>query len=166
MKPTDLPPFEEGREYRQLHPTREGGKRWRFITTRGIRLPVKGITEKTIVYHDATGKSWARHDRFGIYVEEGYAWNGCSPKRWVWPFGWMGTPDFECTRLASLIHDIGYQFARTEHFPMHKSDVDSLFFECIAMTGNADLASIYHGAVVKCGRWTDKPQNGEFSTLL
>jgi hypothetical protein len=166
MKPHDLPSFDEQDHYRQLHPTREGGRRWRFVTQRGIRLPVKGITDTTIVYHDSRGKPWARHDRFGVYVEAGYAWNGCSPKRWVWPFGWMGTPDFDCTRLASLVHDIHYQFCRTAHFPLHKCQVDSLFYECIAMTGNIEIASLYHGAVVKHGRWSEKPHNGEYSTLL
>jgi hypothetical protein len=166
MKPVCLPSFEEGRHFRQLHPTREGGKRWRFVTSCGIRLSVHGITEHTIRYHDASGKVWARHDRFGLYVEEGYAWNGCSPKRWVWPFGWMGTPDLKCTILASLCHDVGYQFARTEHFPLNRSDVDAIFYETIAMAGEPDIASIYHGAVRKFGSWADKPRNGEFSTLL
>jgi len=166
MNPSGLPPFTEGHEYRQLHPTKEGGKRWRFVTTRGIRLPIKGITDKLICYHDETGYVWARHDRFGLFVEEGYAWNGCSPKRWVWPFGWCGTPDFQCTRLGSLTHDIGYQFARTEHFPLNRSDVDALFYHTIAMTGEVKIASLYHGAVRKLGSWADKPRNGEFSTLL
>lgn len=166
MKLDFLPPFEEGRHYRQLHPTREGGKRWRYTLTRGLRVSVKGITERNIVYRDKEGRPWARHDKFGIYVELGYAWNGCSPKRWVWPFGWMGTPDFKCTLMASLVHDIGYQFSRTAHFPLHKSEVDGLFHDMIASHGELEIAGIYHAAVVKFGRWTDRPQNGEFSTLL
>ena len=161
-----LPLFEEGRHFRQLHPTREGKRLWRYTTTRGIRVSIHGLTEHAIVYHDATGRPWARHDRFGIYIEEGYAWNGCSPKRWVWPFGWMGTPDFKCTLLASLCHDVGYQFSRTDHFPLNKSDVDSLFYDTIYMAGEPDIAAVYHGAVCKFGKWTEKPNNGEFSTLL
>lgn len=167
MKPSLLPSFREGHEYRQLHPTKEGGKRWRFVTCKGIRLPHGGIEDgRVIMYHDATGKVWAHHDKFGSYVHEGYAWNGCSPKRWVWPFGWMGTPDLHCTRLASLFHDIGYQFCRTEHFPFHKSDIDLLFFHTISMTGNDDIARLYYEAVRNFGKWSDKPRNGEFSTLL
>lgn len=167
MKPlAPLPAFKEGWEYRQLHPTKEGGRRWRYVTTKGIRLRVDGITDYTIRYHDATGKVWARHDKFGLYVEEGYAWNGCSPKRWVWPFGWVGTPDFQCTILASLCHDIGYQFSRTEHFPLSKAQVDALFYHTIDMLGEHEIAGIYHGAVQKFGRWDDRPRNGEFSTVL
>jgi hypothetical protein len=167
MKPATLPDFREGIEYRQLHPTKEGGRRWRFKTCRGIRLRVDGIIDNRIIcYHDAIGKVWARHDRYGIYVEEGYCWNGCTPKRWYPVLGWCGTPDFHCTRLASLCHDVGYQFSRTEHFPLHKSDVDALFYHTICMAGDPDIASVYHGAVCKFGKWTEKPNNGEFSTIL
>lgn len=167
MKPTSpLPEFRENIEYRQLHPTKEGGKRWRFVTLCGIRLRIDGITDKTICYHDRTGKIWARHDKFGLYVEEEYTWNGCSPKRWVWPFGWMGTPDFKSTILASLCHDVGYQFACTEHFPLTRSDVDAIFYHTIAMHGDEELAGIYHGAVRKFGSWPAQPRNKEFSTLL
>jgi hypothetical protein len=81
-------------------------------------------------------------------------------------FGWCGTPDFKSTLLASLCHDVQYQFSRTEHFPLNRSDVDALFYETICMAGDEDIARIYHGAVRKFGSWTDKPRNGEFSTLL
>jgi hypothetical protein len=167
MKLIDLPKFREGWEFRQLHPTKEGSRKWRFRTLHGIRLRVDGITDGRIIcYHDATGKTWARHDKFGLYVEEGYAWNGCSPKRWYPLVGWVGTPDFKCTLLASLCHDVHYQFARTEHFPMHRSEVDGLFRDTIAAHDEDDIASIYHAAVRRFGHWHDRPQNGEFSTLL
>lgn len=166
MKPDILPLFEERCHYRQLHPTKEGNRRWRFTTLRGTRLNLRGITERTIYFHDRNGKVWGRIDRFGIYVEEGYSWNGCSPKRWIWPFGWVGTPDFKSTILASLIHDILYQFACTEHFPLHRSEVDAIFYHIIAMSGDEDIAGIYHGAVKKFASWSGRPHNGEFSTIL
>jgi hypothetical protein len=165
MKPSSIPVFEEGHEYRQLHPTKEGKCRWRYATTRGTRLSLRGVTEKNIYFHDRNEKVWGRIDRFGIYIEEGYAWNGCTPKRWIWPFGWCGTPDLN-TQLASLVHDFLYQFCRTEHFPLHKSDVDAIFYHTIAMSGDEDIARIYHGAVKKFGKWCDKPNDGEFSTVL
>jgi hypothetical protein len=166
MKPvTPLPLFSEGSEYRQLHPTKEGRRRWRFVTLRPVRLRVDGITSTPIHYHDAHGKVWARHDRFGLLVEPGYSWNGCTPKRWVWPFGWIGTPDFPATILASLCHDVGYQFARTAHFPLTRHQVDGLFFHTIAMAGDEELARIYHAAVRQFGSWGSRPKNGEYSTL-
>ena len=166
MKPENLPPFDENVEYRQLHPTKEGKRRWRFVTNRRIRIHLKGITECSIYFHDRDGKVWMTIDRFGILIEEGYAWNGCSPKRWVWPFGWCGTPDFKSTILASLVHDALYQFACTEHFPLHRSEVDAIFYHIIVMSGDEDIGSIYHGAVRKFGSWEDRPKNGEFSTVL
>ena len=166
MKPRTLPPFREGIEYRQLHPTKEGGRKWRFVLLKGIRLLFDTGLKYIICYHGKDGKVWARHDRFGLYIEHGYAWNGCSPKRWYPLLGWCGTPDFHCTRLASCAHDVGYQFGLTEHFPFHKSDVDSLFYHTIAMHGEEDIAGIYHEAVNKFGTWTNRNSNGEFSTLL
>jgi hypothetical protein len=167
MKPTALPTFfEECYEYRQLHPVKEGKRLWRFTTLKGTRISLPGITEKNIYFHDKNGKVWGRIDRFGIHVEAGYSWNGCSPKRWYPVLGWVGTPDFQCTILASLVHDLLYQFCRTEHFPLHKSDVDAIFYHIICMMGDTEIASVYHGAVCKFGKWSDKPNNGEFSTIL
>jgi len=166
MKPDYLTSFKLDVDYRKLEPVKEGKRRWRFITTRGVRLHRRGLSDRIIFYHDKTGKVWARHDLLGLYIEEGYAWNGCSPKRWVWPFGWVGTVDFECTLLASLCHDVHYQFARTEHFPLHKSDVDLMFYHTIAMSGEPDIASVYHAAVNKYGKWSERVANGEFSTLV
>jgi hypothetical protein len=83
----------------------------------------------------------------------------------VWPFGWVGTPDFECTIFASLCHDVHYQFARTEHFPLHKSGVDMMFYHTIEMSGDKNIAALYFDAVRRFGRWSDRPENGEFSVL-
>jgi len=166
MKPDYLTAFKLGIDYRELHPTREGKRRWRFVTTRGVRLHRKGLANHIICYHDKHGKIWARHDRFGLYIEEGYAWNGCSPKYWAWPFGWVGTPDFASTIFASLCHDVHYQFALTEHFPIHKSDVDLLFYNMITMSGEAEIAALYHAAVERYGKWSGRETGGEFSTLL
>jgi len=166
MKPDRLPAFRSGIEFRLLHPTKEGKRRWRFVTARGVRLPLRNLSHHVICYHDAHGKVWARHDQFGLYIEEGYAWNGCSPKYWLPMLGWVGTPDFKCTLLASLCHDVHYQFAMTAHFPLHRSDVDNLFYHTIAMSGEAEIATLYFTAVNKYGTWAGRPEKGEFSTLL
>jgi len=166
MKPRSLPYFREGIEYRQLHPTKEGGRNWRFVLLKGVRIPFETGLENVICYHGSEGRIWARHDRFGLFIEEGYAWNGCSPKRWIPILGWCGTPDFHCTRLASCAHDVGYQFAHTDHFPFNKSDVDALFYHTIAMQEEGDIATLFHKAVVKFGSWSNRIAKGEFSTLL
>ena len=168
MKPDLLPKFIHGQHYRDLDPVAEGHKRWRFKTTRGMRLPIKQMAnilgDSIVFYHDAEGRIRGRHDRFGVYINEDYAWNGCSPKRWVWPLGWLGVPDFEDTRLASLFHDFHYQFARTEHFILHRSEADATFYHCIDMAGSPRIADIYHDAVVKYGSWVNKKHNRVFST--
>ncbi len=162
-----IPPFHEGIHYRRLDPVGEGKLRWRFKTTRGIRILFKPPHDTHIVmYHDRTGRVWARHDRFGLYIEPGYAWNGCSPKFWVPLLGWVGTPDFKDTILASLIHDVHYQFARCEHFPLHRSDVDDMFRACIEKAGSPRIAEVYHYFVNRYGSWSVKNYHGEFSTLL
>jgi hypothetical protein len=136
------------------------------VTLKEILLPMRGIVDDhAVLYHDKTGKVRARHDKFGLHIEAGYAWNGCSPKRWYPVLGWVGTPDFECTRLASLCHDVGYQFGATEHFPLTKYTVDATFYHCIHMAGDRDIAAIYHGAVDRYGKWPPTPRDGEYSSI-
>jgi hypothetical protein len=165
MKPDYLEKFQLGVDYRETHPTKEGKRRWRYILLRSVKLHCRGLSDLAIEYKDKHGKVWARHDQSGLYVEAGYSWKGCSPKRWVWPFGWVGTPDFECTIFASLCHDVHYQFALTEHFPLHKSGVDMMFYHTIEMSGDKNIATLYFDAVRRFGRWSDRPENGEFSVL-
>jgi hypothetical protein len=168
MKPAFLPDFFEGVHYRQLHPTREGGRRWRFVTMRRPLLPVRGIVQpgRIIAFCDAGGVERGRIDDRGIVMSEGYAWNGCSPKRWVWPVGWVGTPDFQATILASGFHDLLYQFSQTQHFPLSRCEVDQVFRHCIEMSGEPEIARIYFEAVRCFGTWANRPNKGEFSVLL
>lgn len=102
--------------YRELHPTKEGKRKLRFLTTRIDGLPLFGnakqhrncllICKQGIVRAGTTnGRLWWNPD---------YAWNGCSPKYYVGfpPVGkWVGTPDFEKVRKPSLGHDILFQFS-------------------------------------------------------
>jgi hypothetical protein len=118
------------------------------------------------MFHDTAGRIWGRMDRFGIYIESGYGWNGCSPKLWVWPVGLIGAIDFAETILASLFHDFMYQFASTDHFPIHRSDCDSIFYNCIAMAESPRVASIYHRFANRYGTWAGKAKTGAFSTVL
>ncbi len=169
MKPSTLPEFAEGVHYRQQHPTKEAARRWRFVSLVDRMIVPDGIEDimedRRTGYYDAKGQQWMVIDRRGIKIRAGYAWNGCSPKKWVWPFGWTGTPDYQSTILASMFHDSLYQFARTTHFPFNRSDVDALFYHTIAMSGSPRIAGIYHGAVRKCSSWSGRPKNGEYSKL-
>ena len=168
MKPTLLPAFKEGLHYRQFHPTREGARRWRFVSLRPTRLPIPGLVpDGTVIsLRSSDDVERGRIDDRGIVLAPNYAWNGCTPKRWVPILGWVGVPDWHCTRLASGFHDLLYQMARTEHFPLTRLEVDSIFYHCIEMAGDGEIAGIYHAAVRKFGSWSDRPQNGEYSVLL
>ena len=80
-------------------------------------------------------------------VFAGYAWDGCSPNVRVCG-RWTGTPDFEASRLASLIHDTGYQFLGCGCFPVTRHEVDCLFGHLINRGGDQTAAAmVYAGAV-------------------
>lgn len=86
-----------------------------------------------------------------LTVPAGYSWDGCSPKFAMFGRHW-GTPDFEFTRRASLIHDALYQFAgrhvlcRSEcdyaflHAMVHRQDSVPKFWQLA-------VAVVYYTAV-------------------
>lgn len=158
--------IKEGYNYRQQHPTKEAKRVWRYVTTKDIFLHVIGIVplEETRIFCDAKGKEWMRITHFGILIRAGYAWNGCTPKRWYPVLGWVGTPDFKETILGSLFHDALYQFHHTQHFPLHRSDCDLIFKVIIERSGGKKIAAVYYTAVVKFGSWSGKG-NGEYSEI-
>lgn len=162
-----LKSFERGVDFRELSP-KEGKNRYRFITLRHVRLRIEGLVQgdRVISFRGEDGREWLRIDRFGAVISEGYAWNGCSPKRHIILIGWVGTPDFASTIPASLFHDAFYQFCVTAHFPLNRSEVDWIFREMIEGAGDEDLAAIYHAAVRKFGSWTGRPPGGEHSVLV
>lgn len=159
------PKLERDFHFRQLSPA-EGRRIYRFKTLRHIRYPISGLVDErsVITFHDAAGRQWLQIDRFGALIAEGYAWNGCSPKRWVPVLGWIGTPDFASTIAASLLHDALYQFHATAHFPLYRSECDALFRDIIHRAGDEEIARIYHTAVRRFGHWSPTTENGEYST--
>jgi hypothetical protein len=167
MKPTSLPPFVEGINYRQLHPTKEGGRRWRYLVTRRVFLPITGIVtdDNIISFYDSGGTERGYLSSIGITIHPGYAWNGCSPKRWVPIFGWVGTIDFKSTILASAFHDLLYQFRHTKDYPLNQRTVDLLFYHTIAMSGSPAIAELYHMAVASSGAWGKHCDNSGYSKI-
>jgi hypothetical protein len=143
-----LPPFHPGIEYRELTP-RQGRRQWRFTTQRLTPLPLRTFHRRGISFHDHTGHQWGSIDGKTLIIEPHYSWNGCSPKITLGPL-WLGTPDFEKTRLPSLGHDILYQFSAVPNFPLTRQDVDDLFLHWM-LALRFPLARIYHSAVVQFG---------------
>ena len=102
--------------YRELHPTREGKRKLRFLTTRIDGLPLFGNAKRhrncLLICKQGIVRAGIRNGR--LWWDIDYAWNGCSPKYYVGfpPLGkWVGTPDFKKVRKPSLGHDILFQFS-------------------------------------------------------
>lgn len=140
--------------YRRLHPTKEGKRKWRFVTTDTVpfRLYGLGAMHPNCKMY-ASGKLIAEIENGFLFIAPGYAWNGCSPKYYVGfpPIGmWVGTPDFEGTILASLGHDVLFQFSFLLRYSMFV--VNAQFAHWMDDDGlEPDLRDIYHGAVTRFG---------------
>jgi hypothetical protein len=156
-----VPEFKSPSNYVELRGGKSGN--YRFTLNSNVRVNLwllAGITRippicpdgKRIEFSDADGRTWATLDGSGVLtIMSGYSWNGCSPKWWA--FGrWWGTPDPVCTHLASLVHDVLYQFGNTDHFPINREACDMVFYNImIACSANKDFAGTYYGAVCKLG---------------
>lgn len=72
----------------------------------------------------------AGHMRRGVlYIRKGYRWDGCSPKFMI--FGKIiGTPDFEKTKDASLVHDFLIEYCK--HHSLSRKKIDVIFCKMLA----------------------------------
>jgi len=146
--------------YRELHPTKEGKRKYRFVTTGVVSAKLIGRMKDhpPCVFKDAHLKQWAQIRGGKIEIAVGYAWNGCSPKWYAGfpPIGaWLGTPDFPETILPSLIHDVLFQFAA-----VGKYSFDDANYQFYAMMQGFDGAAIYYDAVQRLGKryWKKHPE--------
>lgn len=125
-----LPEFVEGVHYRQLG-SKEGHNSYRFVTLQRLVLEVDipAFYSGTIpmCLYDKSGKRWVILHQNKIIIEPNYAWNGCSPKKHTKFFGWVGTPDFKETIIASLFHDALLQFLNVPYYPFTREDCDRVF---------------------------------------
>lgn len=108
-----LTPF----SYRETTPEERMGK-WRFVLAEDLHVRMPWRFTGDISFRDDAGREWMRITGDIRTIRKGYAWDGCSPKRHLPGVGWIGTPDPESTRLASCVHDAGYQFSGTPDFPL------------------------------------------------
>ena len=82
-----------------------------------------------------------------VKANEGYSWDGCTPKRSFLNLSIIGVPDGHIdyrtmrpfTYHASLVHDALYQYLDT--IPVRKKEVDWLF---LIMLGDFKLRWIYY----------------------
>ena len=138
-----LPILKESKHFMRL-PHKWLISTYRFKTTRDIEI---GLTYPIIpnnyklVFRDQKGKARLTLYPQTIRIHGGYAWDGCTPK--VCIFGkWFGSPDFEPTILASLVHDSLLQFHLRGEFPLTREQCDEIFKE-ILIAQDFQLASVY-----------------------
>jgi len=134
--------------HRELHPTKEGKRLYRFATVGIGSLPLFNRTKKhrnCILKH--RGIERARIFNGRLFWTHDYAWNGCSPKYYIgWPpIGkWIGTPDPPKSRRKSLGHDILFQFGRLLDITFEEANYHFLLWG--EMDG-FELAQTYYDAV-------------------
>jgi hypothetical protein len=154
--------------YRSLSPVKEGKRKYRFATNTELEFPLFGhlATHPDCVFSE-NGKEWARITEGFLYIAPNYAWDGCTPKKYIGipPLGaWVGTPDFEETILPSLVHDVLFQFAK-----VGKYSFDSANYQFYIMMVKKDfkLASVYYKAVNDFGSkfWKKRDQPVEIKFL-
>ncbi len=128
-----------------------------FVRNKGIYKYVihEDVTYPATPLRFCFENKWLRISESGDIVvkgsnQQGYAWDGCSPKFNVFDLFLIGTPDgrkhvisgHPPTYFASLIHDVLYQFHR--EFEVDRKVVDQLFLEYL---GDFQLRYLYYAAV-------------------
>lgn len=112
------------------------GKEWRFRLDQDAVVQFEGRNFGNHSFHDPKGNEWLTLQGDKATVRKGYAWDGCSPKvRFLGK--WHGTPDYEGTRLGSLLHDSFCQFLHCKCHPLTKKQCDELFGEVMKSQGFA-----------------------------
>jgi hypothetical protein len=141
--------FTIGIEYREQSP-REASYKWRYVTLRTVRVRLPNCPPRLRrAFIDRDGRELGRIEYGYLIIHPGYAWNGCSPKRAFLKI-WWGTPDFESTHLASLVHDILFQFSGCQGNPFTFHQVNGYFLHFMQIR-RFRLAKLYHAAVEECG---------------
>lgn len=130
-KPATIPEFVLGEQFIQLRP-KLGNYKYRFLLLQNLEIPFlcpflpKG---QHVLFKDMDGNIWMEMTRKSIIINKGYAWDGCTPKKWMGI--WWGVPDFPETIIASLIHDSLIQFSKTKHFTLSRFEIDNIFKEIL-----------------------------------
>jgi hypothetical protein len=140
--------------FKELHPTKEGNRLWRYRLTTMIALKLHGgAATHPDCQMFVKGQLMAEIANGHLYMYPPYAWNGCSPKKYIgWPpLGkWIGTPDFDWNLRASCGHDVLFQFSALLQFSM--AEINYCFFKWMEEDKAPSLMrDIYHGAVNKWG---------------
>jgi hypothetical protein len=139
--------------YRKLHPTKEGKRKYRFSTNKRVSFKLYGhlAAHPDCIFMER-GVEWATIEEGILHINRGYSWDGCTPKAYVGipPLGvWVGTPDFDETIDASLVHDVLFQFAKVGKYTFASANYQ---FYMMMVNNSFKLASVYYQAVTDFGK--------------
>ncbi len=152
-----LPPYRIGDHCKELQGYR--GAVWRFRNNFDAKIILSFNTGIYCDFYDKVGNNWISIYGCEIIVRAGYAWNGCSPKKFI--LGrWIGTPDTQTNIIASLFHDALVQFINVPEFTLSKEQVDLIFYHIMEKRGFL-LACQYYCAVVRFGKY--EKTDGEYA---
>lgn len=132
--------------FKKLDPVKEGNRKWRFATLEVVKYKIKHIDAE---FKDESGVLRAFIKDNELNILPNYAWNGCSPKYFVGI--WWGTPDFEKSLRASLIHDVLYQFSDNINFCLSFQECNDIFYN-IGKEDGFKLVGVYYYFVNKFGK--------------
>ena len=155
---SERPLFLEGEHFRvNRKEPKDDGHWWKYTTLRTTRVRIDFPIGETISFRDKNGIEWMRFTptvcgKTLMTICEGYSWDGATI-----------VPDF-CQMLATLVHDVLYQFRLTEHFPFSRRECDDAFLDLMKLD-RFPLAVIYWRGVRMFGG-AFKGSNGEWSKVL
>jgi hypothetical protein len=131
--------------------------RWIFILDQdyvyNIRRYLPSNWNEGCAFVDRNGRRRLEiHPNGDARVLEGYAWDGCTPKLFLFDIV-IGTPDGVPNKItkkpktyyASLLHDVLYQFLDA-NLPLSRAQVDKVFLDIMTRDHFA-LRKIYYGVV-------------------
>ena len=126
-------------DYRELT-VAEGGGKLRFETLTNavytFDADIIPTNEERVFSHKF--RPWMKMEPRRITIAAGYAWNGNSPKRGYhfirdW---WFGTPDFQGTIRASLLHDLLFQFSFLASLPFTLANANECYYQLAKAHGH------------------------------
>jgi hypothetical protein len=132
------PAFQEGIHWRKLTSAERNGRPWKYKLLEDVTIRFEQpVCFGTYYLYDGDGTCWGVISPRSILICAPYAWNGSSC-----------SPDWRVL-LASLPHDLFYQFSGVARFPLSRMFCDLLFFTL----AQSPLAPLYIGGLV-IGGWT------------
>ena len=113
------PQFTEGVQWRKLTAAERNGKPWKYELLHDITVRFsEDICMGRYHLYDGDGNQWGIIKPTEITVRRFYQWNGSSC-----------SPDLKGVLLASVVHDLLYQFSGTYPFPLLRSFCDRVFYD-------------------------------------